>query len=245
MPDNIWQVPRFIAHRGASAFAPENTLVALQKAAELGATWVEFDVQLTADDEVVVFHDYTVNRTTDGDGLLASMNYDELTYLDAGSWFSNQFSGEAVPSLAEYLSAVAAFELGINVELKATDEQAESLAQYVLLLLGKHWSAHLPEPLISSANSTCLQALHQIDPTASLGYIVDRWQEDKLPILENYNCMSCHLNEKYLTAQQVAAIKAIDRHVLAYTVNTQERATELFAMGVEGVFSDCLFQEVP
>src|SRR5258708_11793081 len=105
-------LPRIIAHRGASAIAPENTLAAFRAAAVSGATWVEFDVSLTKDGRPVVFHDDLLDRTTDGTGLLAETPFEILTHLDAGSWFAPDFSGEMVPTLEEDLVTHAGLAMG-------------------------------------------------------------------------------------------------------------------------------------
>src|SRR5512136_697214 len=104
-----------IAHRGASAAAPQNTLAAFRKAVELGADGVELDVQLSADGAVVVIHDFTVDKTTDGTGRVAAKTLAELKALDAGSRFSPQFAGERIPTLAEVFEAIDG-KLLVNVE---------------------------------------------------------------------------------------------------------------------------------
>lgn len=93
------------AHRGASSLAPENTLAAVQKALELGIPWIEVDVHRTRDRVLVVLHDETVDRTTNGTGLVSQFFYEELTKLDAGSWFGPEFAGEPIPTLEEVLLA--------------------------------------------------------------------------------------------------------------------------------------------
>ena len=88
-----WPYPRIIAHRGGGVLAPENTLAALRYARNLGFEAVEFDVKLTADDVPVLFHDDSLERTTDGSGPVADMLFDVITQLDAGGWFANEFVG--------------------------------------------------------------------------------------------------------------------------------------------------------
>src|SRR5476651_1884741 len=98
-----WPVSKLIAHRGASAVAPENTLIALEKAHELGAAWIEADVRLTLDNEVIIFHDDTLNRCTNGRGLVRKTPYSVIAGLDAGSWFSPAYAGEKVSTLDQWL----------------------------------------------------------------------------------------------------------------------------------------------
>ncbi len=106
-----------IAHRGASAYAPENTLVAYEKAIELGADWFELDVTLTRDGQLIVIHDGDLDRTTNGQGKVVQKSLDELKKLDAGSWFSNTYAGESMPTLVEALDC-AKGRAGIYIEIK-------------------------------------------------------------------------------------------------------------------------------
>ena len=114
-----------IAHRGASAYYPENTLVSFEGAMALGADMVELDVQLTSDGEVVVFHDEKITRCTDGRGRIADHSLAELKKLDAGSWFDKKFQGEKIPTLAEVLN-VCKNKIAVNIEIKT-----EAVTDYV------------------------------------------------------------------------------------------------------------------
>src|SRR5687767_2537589 len=111
--------PPVIAHRGASFYAPENTMAAFRKAAQLGVNWVEFDVVATKDGMPVVFHDDELNRTTNGVGMLSDYSHAYLQTLDAGSWFDARFAGETIPTLAQVLTFLAEMKLNANIELKA------------------------------------------------------------------------------------------------------------------------------
>ena len=110
------------AHRGVSSLAPENTLSAFQKAAAMGCEWIEFDVQLTQDGSPVVIHDKTVERCTNGVGIVSEMTLKELKLLDAGSWFSKEFCNETIPTLEEVLSLAKKYNMSVNIELKTYPE---------------------------------------------------------------------------------------------------------------------------
>jgi len=129
--------PLNIAHRGASAAAPPNTLAAFEKAIELGADGVEFDVHLSADGVPVVIHDFTVDSTTDGSGRVAEMTLAQLKQLDAGSHFDPAFAGERIPTLGEVLEAVGG-RLLLNIELKSTSLRDNGLEQAVIAQVEQH-----------------------------------------------------------------------------------------------------------
>jgi glycerophosphoryl diester phosphodiesterase len=106
-----------IAHRGACTMAPENTLAAMRKAIDMGADLVEMDVRTTADGHIVVIHDPSVDRITDGRGAVRSLTLAQIKELDAGSWFSPEFAGEKVPTLEETLSLCRG-KVGVYIDLK-------------------------------------------------------------------------------------------------------------------------------
>ncbi|HET6220602.1 MAG TPA: glycerophosphodiester phosphodiesterase family protein, partial [Dongiaceae bacterium] len=106
-----FDLPRVIGHRGAAAYAPENTLEGLREAARRGAGWVEFDAKLTGDGVVVLMHDDTLDRTTDGTGPVAETSYAEISHLDAGAWFGPAWRGARVPTLADALALLVELDL--------------------------------------------------------------------------------------------------------------------------------------
>ena len=120
-----------IAHRGASGQAPENTLASLYKAHDIGVNYVEFDVTLSADKQPVIFHDATLERTTNGQGVINEKTWADLKPLDAGSWFSPDYAGEPIPNLSQYLEALAETGLYFNLEIKPSQGDGLMTAQVV------------------------------------------------------------------------------------------------------------------
>ncbi|MBB72511.1 MAG: glycerophosphoryl diester phosphodiesterase [Legionellales bacterium] len=234
----IPDLPKTIAHRGASSDAPENTAVAFELAKLKGASWVEFDVMLTADEEVIVMHDTTLDRTTNGEGLVAAMSLAELNALDAGAWFDPLYVGVKIPTLKEVLMVCAKAALGINIEIKPNDGRVSLLVDKVLNHVGRYWPAHLPEPLYSSFNALAVRQVCDKVPNAYLATILAEWDENWQGLADELATVTVHLNEAIVTEERVKAIKATNRQVLAYTVNDPERARELLAMDVDCVFSD-------
>src|SRR5438067_170423 len=111
--------PILIAHRGGALEVPENTLAAFRYAISIGMSWVELDVQMSSDGALVVIHDETVDRTTDGTGAVGSLTFEELRRLDAGSWFGQQYEGEVIPMLREVLDLCIPNSVGLVIELKS------------------------------------------------------------------------------------------------------------------------------
>ena len=112
------KLPQIIGHRGACGYAPENTLESIHTAADMGVEWVELDVKLTKDQIPVIFHDETLDRTTNGSGNIADIDFEDLRDLECGSWFSESFAGLKIPTLEEVLEVLIDRDMGLNLEIK-------------------------------------------------------------------------------------------------------------------------------
>ncbi len=163
--------PLNFGHRGALTYAPENTLAAFQKAKDLGADGVELDVSLSADGEVVVCHDDTVDRTTQGQGHIAKLSLAEIKTLDAGSWFSPEFAGVQIPTLEEVVDWAADGML-LNIELKARGIQSDGLEAQVAAIVHKHGAEK--RVLVSSFNPLVLRRFKNIAPEVQTGLLYAR-----------------------------------------------------------------------
>lgn len=236
----LTSLPRVIAHRGARKIAPENTLVAMRKAKDLGAAWVEFDVMLIASGEAIVIHDTTVNRTSNGKGEVGKMNDDEIARLDAGSWFSSEFSGEKIPFLKEMINCLSTLKLGANIEIKPYPNKDKETALTSLNVIKKYWPEELPPPLLSSFSLDSLRALRNADQKISLGLLLDKWNNKWEQLADELQCVTVHLNYKIATKDRIQAIKKTGRFVLCYTVNSKATAKRLYSWGVDSLFSDDL-----
>lgn len=232
------QLPKRLAHRGASAIAPENTLAALQLAAELGATWVEFDVSLSADDVAVVIHDNTVDRTTDGAGRVRRLRLKQLRYLDAGSWFAPHFAGEKIPTLDEWLELSAQLGLSLNIECKvASEADAGTLVNAVkrCLTRSNYFSGRV---LMSSGNVCCVKACCELMHDKPRAVIAERLTTGLLKQARSLDCLSINLNHKKISAADVQLIRKSGFGCLLFTANDAQRIYHLYTLGVDGVFSD-------
>jgi len=229
--------PTFFAHRGASAYAPENTLAAFELAAKQGAPAIEFDVKLSSDRQVFIIHDQTLERTTNGSGSVTSKPLAALRELDAGSWFSADYRGEKIPTLDEVFETVGK-KLLINVELTNYATPFDGLVYEVAALVKKHG---LQERIIfSSFFFTNLVIARRLLPDVPRGQLILEgaagwWQRAAA------GWMSLDAEHPYLsdvTAGMVKKLHAQGRRVHVWTVNASEDMHRLRTLGVDGIFTD-------
>ncbi|MBI2785611.1 MAG: glycerophosphodiester phosphodiesterase [Legionella longbeachae] len=231
-------VEKIIGHRGASAYAPENTLAAFDKALALGCRFIEFDVMCSADGEPFVFHDDRLKRTTNGCGELGLVESTYLQSLDAGSWFSREFKGVHIPHFKEALQWLSFADIQANVEIKPYPGAEEQTAVAVLSHIHRYWPQGKDLPLVSSFSWDALMLCRTIAPEMPLGLLLDKWDEEWLQKAKQLECYSIHFNRKVLSEDRVKAIKAENYVLCAYTVNRKRLANKLLGWGVDAVFSD-------
>jgi glycerophosphoryl diester phosphodiesterase len=231
-------LPRVIGHRGAAAAAPENTLASMAKAKALGAFWVEFDVKLTEDGHPILFHDDRLERTTDGQGLVAATTLAAIRRLDAGGWFDPSFRGEPVPTLEEALALCAELGLGINVEIKPCPGRERETAAATMERLRELWPRSMPAPLISSFAPASLRVAQETAPEMPRGYLAGtlprRWRAQ----MAEYGCATLHLNHRRIVPWQRATVVAAGVPLVLYTVNNGLAARRCLEAGVAAVFTD-------
>lgn len=230
-------LPPVIAHRGASAYAPENTLVAFKLAKQLGVHWIEFDVVQAADGEPIIFHDETLDRTTSGKGAVFDYPFSSLRTLDAGSWFNPAFANELIPSLKEGLVFLQEIQLNANIEIKAIKGHEECHVKKVLETVAPFMDNGCTF-LFSSFSIDALRCLRSLAPTSLIGLLLHEWISDWQAICKWLLPASIHVNEEIITATRAKEIKDKGNQLFCYTVNSPERAKELFKLGVDAVFTD-------
>ena len=227
-----------IGHRGAAAWAPENTLAGFHQARALNCRWVEFDVRLTADARPILLHDNRLERTTNGRGKVGALSLAAVRRHDAGAWFGPSFAGERVPTLEEAVTLLAELGLGANVELKATRGWETETGTLIADLLVRLWPSELPEPLISSFQPAALAAARARAPGIARGILFRAIPQNWRAVAEKLGCATIHADHRRLRPALVADIRGAGYPLLAYTVNDPRRADALFDWGVTSVFSD-------
>lgn len=230
--------PVIFAHRGASAHAPENTLAAFELALQQQADAIELDVKLSADQQVVVHHDAAVDRTTNGHGRLKDMSLAELKKLDAGSFFSDKFKGEPIPTLEEVFEAVGKRTF-INVELTNYTTPRDDLVEAVCMLVKKHklQKRILFSSFFASNLSKARKYLPDV-PCGLLAYngLLGVWARSFGFTFGKYQALHPFLKD--MTQQQAARVHRLHRRVHVWTVNAEQEMRRLFGWGVDGIFTD-------
>ena len=234
----LFSKKQVIGHRGAAAYAPENTLAAFKKAHALGCRFVEFDVMLSVDGEPFVFHDESLRRTTTGYGEFGLVTADYLRSLDAGQWFSKHFRGEKIPTLHEVLEWLGEADVQANIEIKPYPGFVEQTTIAVLTHINRYWPEGKNLPLVSSFNMDALRLCRDFSPEMPLGLLFKNWQDNWLGLARELSCFSVHLNAGSVTQARVRAIKEAGYGVCVYTVNRKGLAEKFFDWGVDAVFSD-------
>jgi glycerophosphoryl diester phosphodiesterase len=230
----------FIAHRGVSARYPENTLAAFKGAIDAGAHMIELDVCLSKDRQLVVIHDETVDRTTNGTGAVKALTLDQLARLDAGSWFDPRFNAERLPTLAQVLDAVKG-HLQVNIEIKPEAFEAEGPADAVerqVLNLVREKSM-LDDVLVSSFEWLVLEKLRKLEPVIALGLLSEVSADESLfHWYRRIKGFSWHPDYRVLSRQQVDSLHQLGARVFPYAVDGKIDTRGMLAMGVDGLIVD-------
>jgi glycerophosphoryl diester phosphodiesterase len=214
-------------HRGARGHEPENTVRSMRRALELGADGVELDVHFV-DGHLVVIHDDTLDRTTNGHGRLMDKSFAHLRSLDAGL-------GERIPTLAEIFDAVNRRAI-VNVELKGP-HTAAPVAALIADYVDRHgWRYEVF--LVSSFHPVRLQEVRRLCPQIRLGALTVKASRDLAPLVEDLHAWSLHAGKDCVTVGLVEDAHRLGLKLFVFTVNEPEEIASIRALGVDGVFSD-------
>ncbi|MGM0875837.1 MAG: glycerophosphodiester phosphodiesterase [Bacillota bacterium] len=229
-----------VAHRGASGYAPENTISAFDKAVEMKADYIEIDVQRSKDGELVVIHDTSVDRTTDGTGKVGDLTSEQLRSLDAGSWMGEQFTGEKIPTFDEILDRYHG-EIGILIELKAPELYPgieESIAQEL-----KERNLDKPQNekiILQSFNFESMKKMNDLLPKVPIGVLTSSSLHTTPEALQEFSTYADYFNPNYriVTHELVNQVHSLGMEISSWTVRSHESAEFLLDMGVDAIITD-------
>lgn len=235
-----------IAHRGASGYAPEHTLAAFRGAIEAGADYIEIDLQLTKDGQIIAMHDNTVNRTTNAKGKIASMTLDDIKQLDAGSWFNRhhpmyareEFTEQQVPSLSDIF---VAFGRGTRYILEIKDTQNNPGIEEKLLATIRHFQLE-EQVIIQSFDAKSLKKIHRMDDKIELLQLMwyntpARISSASLDKIKKY-ATGISPNFPKINAAYVHKVQKSGLRIYPYTVNYQLNMDRALSWGVDGIYTD-------
>jgi glycerophosphoryl diester phosphodiesterase len=223
-----------IAHRGASGHAPENTLAAFKKAVAMGATFIETDLQMSRDARLVAIHDATLNRTTNGEGLVHNMTLAHLRQLDAGSWFGSEYAGERIPTLEELLAFSKKNDVVFYLELKPQGSWGGEHA----LIGALRESGEIPRVVVISFDASVVLNLRKIEPTLMTGLLYDGQIENPIEKAVKVGARQLLVRGDLVTPVLLAAARKKDLQVVCWTVNHPAHMRALIGAGIDGIMSD-------
>lgn len=212
-----------IAHRGASAYEPENTLRAVKRALELNAKMIEVDVRLSKDEQIVVIHDESVDRTTNGKGLVKNLTLKELRKLDAGK-------GEKIPTLQEVINAVRKKAILI-IEIKVLN-----IEDSIVRTIEKEGIEN--EVIVTSFNHHILKRIKNLNPTIKTGVIFKCHPIKSVDLALNANAESLFPEYRYLSKEMVNEAHKNNLRIFPWTIDDPSIANELIEIGVDGIVTN-------
>ncbi|TBL72695.1 glycerophosphodiester phosphodiesterase [Paenibacillus thalictri] len=229
------QKPMNIAHRGAKGLAPENTLAAFRLGMEHGCEGIELDIHLSADGEIIVCHDESLDRTTNGTGAIRGLTLSEIKSYDAGEWFGEQYRGETVPTLGEVFDLVPA-SIMINVEVKDhVDEQIERKLVDFLRERGR-----LDNVVVSSFDHQCVRRIKQLEPNVKIGllYALNLVEPAAYAHAFDVDVYSLHPHFTLVDSELMQKAAEYGLVVFPWTVNDEKDLLHVTELGVSGIITD-------
>lgn len=223
-----------IAHRGGAQLAPENTMAAFHKALLLKADMIELDVRLTADNEVVVMHDLTLNRTTDLKGSVSNKNLSEIQEADAGSWFSRDYKGERIPMLEQVLVLISG-KCKLLIELKASANDGR-LEKEIAGLINKYNAYHWC--IVQSFDIKSLQLMDKLDNRIELHYLCLKPGNKLLhPHLYQF-IRGINIHHRFASKKVIQNVKKSGKTIFVWTASKSETLKKLIKKKPDGIITD-------
>ncbi|SEP71182.1 glycerophosphodiester phosphodiesterase [Piscibacillus halophilus] len=227
---------KIFAHRGASRYAPENTLPAFELAYELGADGIELDVQLTKDLVPVIIHDENIRRTTNGTGFVQNYTLEELQEFDAGYWFSKHYLHTPIMSLKEFFQWVQDKDLLVNIELKTNVIEYPTIERRVMDLILEYNMIH--RTIISSFNPYTIQRVRDLNSDIELAWLTKIQVRKIDQYLKELGANTIHIKSRLLSSKMVKCLLDQQIPFRVYTVNRVSLGRKCVTMEADGLFTD-------
>ncbi|MBL4831785.1 MAG: glycerophosphoryl diester phosphodiesterase [Aliivibrio sp.] len=227
--------PIIVGHRGVSGTHPENTNSSINRAIELGLRWVEIDVQPSKDGVLVVCHDHTIDRCSDGQGRVDAYTLQQLKQFDFGTWFSPEFSCEPILTLCELLDLAVKHDLNLNIEIKVDKHDSLKVVEQLKEQLDNS-PIHRNNIILSSFNHEIMRQLCKYCPGYRLSVVTKKLTNQTRNLLAEVNAYGCHINYQWIRQQQINELKKGGYQVWCYTVNDAEKYSLLTE--VDAIFTD-------
>lgn len=234
-------MPLVLAHRGANKVAPQNTLPAFEKALEFKADGLETDVHLSKDGHIVICHNYTIDETSNGKGLVSEMTLRQLKAFDFGSYFGNEFKGVTLPTLPELLDLTKEMSL-INIEIKPPKTDCDLVKKVVEEI---HNYGIVENSIVSCFDPECIRLVKEIDSNVKTGLL---YEDDQLgneimtfgvaKYCSQLKADAAHPHRKLITHKEVLELHNLGIAVNPWTVNLEEEIIRLTQWGCDALISD-------
>ena len=234
-------LPKLIGHRGVKNLKPENTLESILKAFELGLECVEIDVKVSKDNIPLLLHDDTLDRTTNGSGLVCNFTFDQINHLDAGFYFYNSKTDIKVPSLSSVLDLIKRKQKYLNIELKPNKNYEELNVKNILKEINR--ISHDKIYFSSFDLESCI-ILKEAAPTLKCGFLNDDFTkfniDETIDICKKYNFFSCGINLNLFSNSVVNQFVENEIQVTVYADNniSKVEAHNLWNNNVTSIFID-------
>ena len=225
-----------IAHRGASGWAPENTIPAFQKADGLRADMIEFDIQYTADQHIIVIHDRTVDRTTNGTGKVIEKTLAELRKLDAGAWYDDKFTGTRIPTFRETLSTISG-SVRLNIELKHYDTENSMFEQEVAAIATEF--DLLNRAIFAARHPESIKRLREFLPGINCVLLQkERTEDEYVEALQKLDLKVAQIRRQSMNQAFIDRLHDLEIAVNLFYADEKEEMKQFIDMGIDGILTN-------
>ncbi|OEF99200.1 hypothetical protein BHF71_09635 [Vulcanibacillus modesticaldus] len=225
-----------IAHRGASAISPENTMIAFKRAIDIGVNAIETDVQMTKDGQLILIHDEKLDRTTNGMGFVKDLTLEEIRNLDAGSWFSSEYQGEKIPTLDEFFQLVKPTTLFINLEIKMGFVMYPGLEEKIVQKIKEYDMEK--RVTISSFNHYSIALVKRIAPELNTAVLYTEGLYQPWEYAKFIGATALHPYKEVVYSDIVRGAHQSGMKVFPYTVDDKKEMLSMIEMGVDGLITN-------